>query len=509
MSSIATSSDYDNNNGLWKYPSVTSSAQSHLTSSSASDSFLSMDSFEKETADQLSFITQRSEHFNQLLDDLAIIDEIYTTFEDDQVESEPYERQVADAARNVAQKLQLVKQMCQLEEQHINEMEYFLYYYLEPIDNWIHESSNADIFQKHPGLCSEKALIDLFQITKQITKAHQELFRGLKDRLEMWGPTQFISDIFAHFFERTAAYENYLSICPNTIVTIDTLYKRSSAFTKFMDSCVSRANTQSFKDILFYLKKPIMQISNYHLLITQVAATTEPSHPDYRALVKVQEKFVQRESEWRAITKDRLAHVRVLEANWSITDNPASVTTSRRLYITGLLTRVDISNPQSTQDTRTYLLYNDIFMYCQKIKASSSNTNKKDNKDKLVYKGIINLKSAEITPFTPENLAKISKVKKTSGLGSFMRKSSDAQSQNAAEGTVAVYGFEIHANETSLEGITALRGDGLGVSFHTVPGHKAGNGIKRLYIMRTQTEGEQNAWISLLRKTSVQMTRKK
>lgn len=90
MSSIATSSDYEANNGLWKYPSVTSSAQSHLTSSSASDSFLSMDSFEKETADQLSFITQRSEHFNQLLDDLAIIDEIYTTFEDDQVESEPY-----------------------------------------------------------------------------------------------------------------------------------------------------------------------------------------------------------------------------------------------------------------------------------------------------------------------------------------------------------------------------------------------------------------------------------
>ncbi|KAL9545220.1 hypothetical protein MBANPS3_007248 [Mucor bainieri] len=510
MSSIATTNDYENSNGLWKYPSVTSSAQSHLTSSSASDSFLSMDSFEKETADQLSFITQRSEHFNQLLDDLAIIDEIYTTFEDDQVESEPYERQVADAARNVAQKLQLVKQMCQLEEQHINEMEYFLYYYLDPIDNWIHESSNADVFQKYPGLCSQKALVDLFQVTKQITKAHQELSRGLKDRLEMWGPTQFISDIFAHFFERTAAYENYLSICPSTIVTIDTLYKRSSAFAKFMDSCVSRANTKSFRDILFYLKKPIMQISNYHLLITQVATTTEPSHPDYRALVKIQEKFVQRESEWRAITKDRLAHVRVLEANWSIADNPASVTASRRLYITGLLTRVDISNPQSTQDTRTYLLYNDIFMYCQKIKtSSSSNTNKKDSQGKLTYKGIINLKQAEITPFTPENLAKISKVKKNSGLGSFMRKSSDAQSQNAADNTVPVYGFEIHANETSLEGITALRGDGLGVAFHTVPGHKAGNGIKRLYIMRTQTEGEQNAWISLLRKTSVQMSRKK
>lgn len=92
------------------------------------------------------------------------------------------ERQVADAARNVAQKLHLVNQMCQSEEQHINEMEHFLYCYLDPIDSWIHEASNADIFQKYPGLCSEKVLIDLFQITKQITKAHQVLFRGLKER---------------------------------------------------------------------------------------------------------------------------------------------------------------------------------------------------------------------------------------------------------------------------------------------------------------------------------------
>lgn len=507
MSSITTSSEYENNNGLWKYPSVTSSsAQSNLTNSSGSESFLSMDSFEKETADQLSFITQRSDHFNQLMDDLAIIDEIYTTFEDDQVESEPYERQVADAARNVAQKLHLVNQICQSEEQHINEMEYFLYYYLDPIDAWIHEAQNADTFQKYPGLCSEKALIDLFQITKQITKSHQELFRGLKERLDMWGPTQFISDIFANFFERTSAYENYLNICPSTIVTIDTLYKRSSAFTKFMDNCVQRANTNTIRDILFYLKKPITQLSSYHVYISQIASTTEPSHPDYRALVRMEEKFAQRESEWKAIIKDRIAHIRVLEASWSIQDNPASVTIARRLYITGLLTRVDVSNPQSTQDTRTYLLYNDIFMYCQKIKPT--NTNKKEGNDKLFYKGIINLRQAEITPLSAENITKMVKVKKASALSTFIRKSSaDSQSQNATE-AVVVYGFEIHANEASLEGITALRGDGLGVAY-TVPGHKAGNGSKRLYIMKTQTEAEQNAWISLLRKTSLLMTRKR
>lgn len=261
------------------------------------------------------------------------------------------------------------------------------------------------------------------------------------------------------------------------------------------------------------------------MYISQLASTTEPSHPDYRALVKMEEKFAQRESEWKVMyvytlqlhvyklltllksIKDRLAHIRVLEASWSVQDNPASVTTARRLYITGLLTRVDISNPQSTQDTRTYLLYNDIFMYCQKMKPT--NNNKKEGNGKLIYKGIISLRQAEIAPLSAENISKMSKVKKASALSTFIRKSSaDAQSQNATE-AIVVYGFEIYANETSLEGITALRGDGLGVSSYTVPGHKVGNGNKRLYIMKTQTEAEQNAWISLLRKTSVLMTRKR
>jgi hypothetical protein len=96
MSSVTTDeSNYGNT--LWRQPSVMSAASSNLTSSSGGgDSYVSMEihSFEKDashlqTQDQLSFITHRSDHYYQLMDDLAIIDEIYQTF-DDEVESEPY-----------------------------------------------------------------------------------------------------------------------------------------------------------------------------------------------------------------------------------------------------------------------------------------------------------------------------------------------------------------------------------------------------------------------------------
>lgn len=192
-----------------------------------------------------------------------------------------------------------------------------------------------------------------------------------------------------------------------------------------------------------------------------------------------------------------MAHVRVLEASRSILNNPASVTNARRLYITGLLTQVNLSDPQSTSDTRTYLLYNDMFMFCHKKKS-----NKKGSSNKLQYKGTINLKHAEITPLSAKLIARISEVKKPSALSSFMRKSGSQDS--APTNTMLIYGFEIKINEVSGDLV------GFGVEVQVpIPGHGSGSGSKRILVMRTQTESEQYAWIALLRKTSQLMSRKR
>lgn len=91
-------------------------------------------------------------------------------------------------------------------------------YYLGPISHWINDPANSAVFTKFPGLCSKPALNNLLADTAEMTAAHQEFCRVLKERyntirkkqirnkvtqyvcrLDMWGPTQFISDIFANF----------------------------------------------------------------------------------------------------------------------------------------------------------------------------------------------------------------------------------------------------------------------------------------------------------------------
>lgn len=92
------------------------------------------------------------------------------------------ERQVADAARNVAQKRNAADQMCQSELIHINDMENFHRYYLTPMDHWISDPANADVFVRFPGLCSKSVINSLFSHCQDMTAAHQEFCADLKER---------------------------------------------------------------------------------------------------------------------------------------------------------------------------------------------------------------------------------------------------------------------------------------------------------------------------------------
>lgn len=89
---------------------------------------------------------------------------------------------MADAARNVAQKKNLADQMCQSEESYIIDLETFECFYLRPIQQWISDPANAEVFVKYRGLCSKTALDSLFVHSRDMTLSHREFCRGLKER---------------------------------------------------------------------------------------------------------------------------------------------------------------------------------------------------------------------------------------------------------------------------------------------------------------------------------------
>ncbi|KAG1235803.1 hypothetical protein G6F68_005008 [Rhizopus microsporus] len=434
-----------------------SATSSIITSSSGGeDSFQSLETLStdltlpySQSIDQLSILQDGSAHYYQLIDDLAIIDDLYQSFQPDEIEEDIYERQVADVARNVAQKKHDVDQIYQLESQFVQDLTVFHQVYLVHLQRWIHEPSNTDLFNKNT--CHREVLTNLFDHVLKLLSVHQHFLNSCKERLDMWGPTQFISDIFGSLYEKISIYEPYLELIPNVVVSLDTLYSKSSSFLKFLESCASKTDRQ-VKDIIYYIKRPIQRLS---------------------------------------IIKDRLAHIRALEAARSMIGSPVSVSVTRRLYITGLLTKVDLSDAQSMSDTRTYLLYSDYFIYSQKIKPTIG---KKSQPQKLQYKGVINLRNSELKPLSEQIVAKISESKKTSVLTAAFKRNKQTEPQP----TIYVYGFQLKIDQ-------ALSDNAAGT---ILPGTVLSSGIntphistsKQQFIFRTSTEAEQNAWMSMLKK---------
>jgi hypothetical protein len=163
------------------------------------------------------------------------------------------------------------------------------------------------------------------------------------------------------------------------------------------------------------------------------------------------------------------------------------------------LVRVDLSNPQSSADARTYLLYNDLFVFTQKLRQTGQT-------EKLSYKGYISLKHTDVLPLSPKTVSRVSEIKKSASR-TFMRNKTDKNSK-----TTSFFGFELHVNEMVADGqvqIMESRFNNIGsISMYTVPGDSTINN-KKVLVMRTQNEAEQNAWMHILTKVIKELARKK
>lgn len=62
---------------------------------------------------------------------------------------------------------------------------------------------------------------------------------------------------------------------------------------------MKRSNIPDIKDALFYLKNPLLQLHNYLTFLSSLSSFTDPTHPDYKPLVMLHDKYTSRESHWK------------------------------------------------------------------------------------------------------------------------------------------------------------------------------------------------------------------
>ncbi|KAF7727135.1 epithelial cell transforming sequence 2 oncoprotein-like [Apophysomyces ossiformis] len=416
------------------------------------------------------------------MDDLSIIDDLYNTFSHEN-DSEPYDKQIADMARNVEDKFRALDQLCLNESQYLQDLQTFQDVFVARVKLWFDQSNSQDALAKHKIPLTIKDAQALSQSVQSIVQLHQTFVKNLAERLQMWGPTQLITDIFASLYSQFVVYEAFMNNYANIVLTLDGLYK-VPAFVKFLDIGGTHTSRLSH-NVLSYVRLPLMRLDVYIQTLSQLVQASDPSHSDYVPLTQIAQKYRQFESAWHDRIQDCRAHLLVLEAFRAIQQCPVHVTLKRRLILYAPMIKVDLDDPSSMSDTRTYFLYNDCLIYCREHKEKKDNT-------KLHYKGTVELVSAEIRPLPQILAVKMTEVRRPL---LFRSKKQDKQ-QHPSQ----AYGFEIISSDSV---------DAMFNQNHAAVTATPGTTVRRRHVIRTKTLAEQKLWMDSLRRVVQSLQSKK
>ncbi|KAG0167288.1 hypothetical protein DFQ28_008416 [Apophysomyces sp. BC1034] len=412
--------------------------------------------------------------YNQLMDDLSIIDDLYNTFEHEN-DTEPYDKQIADIARNVEDKYRALDQLCLNESQYLYDLQTFQDVFITRLQLWFDQPGCMEALAKHKLALTIKDANTLSQSVGGLIHLHKKTLKDLAERLQMWGPTQLVADIFASLYSQLFVYEVFMDNYAHNILTLDGLY-RVSAFNKFLDIGASNLNRLS-GNILSCIRQPLMRLDVYIQTLSQLVQNSDPSHSDYVPLTQIAQKYKQLEKSWHDRIQDCRAHLLALEAYRSINQCPVNVTLTRRLLLYAPMIKVDLDDPSSMSDTRTYFLYNDCLIYCREQKEKKDTT-------KLHYKGTVDLATAEVRPL-PQLLA----VKMTEIRRPLLFRS---KKNEAAQQPSQAFGFELISTDVSIDAMFSQN--------HAVANVSGSMPMRRRHVVRTKTLEEQKTWMDMLRR---------
>ncbi|CAO3600211.1 unnamed protein product [Absidia cylindrospora] len=338
------------------------------------------------SSQSLSFYVDQTNDYHQLMDDLSIIDDIYNSYDHEQLNL-AIDNQVAYSTKNGALKQQMVQHLIQTESQFLEDLYAFQLQFATTMPHYQ--------FQKNKLAFRSTECDILFNPILSLITSHQTFLNELRQRLSIYGPTQITSDIFHRFFDHMDPfYSIYLNSFSTILMTFDRLHK-TNAFVKFLESRQQQPD-QPLQDFGYYIRLPLTRISIYTQAVNQCSQLTEPSHPDYNALLHISQRYKTRQQHWQSLIDDCLSHYRVYECFRLVQNSPAIVTPTRRLLLHSELIHVDPNSPTDTADRRFYILYNDLLIYCKRQKDG-----------KLVYKGTVILDKATLKPMDSKVANKI------------------------------------------------------------------------------------------------------
>ncbi|KAG2175617.1 hypothetical protein INT43_001264 [Umbelopsis isabellina] len=382
----------------------------------------------------------------ELLEDMSIIDDLYNEYSD---ADDPNE--MANESRH-QEREQLLYELFQSEIRYTMDMVTARDAYLVPLRKQIPAQASHGLLSGRI-VCTDQELRLLFGNLEQLLFLHQEYLSKLESRFRIWGPTQLISDVFRQLFPVLKEYTPYMKAFPSAVVTYERLYK-VQVFRKFTKTCQDDSG-QPNCSLFQLLQAPLKRIGYYVSAVQLLVKYTDHLHPDYAMLTQCAQRLSLIAADVQPLIDNSLGAARVMDVYTSIQNSPSLVTMYRRLVKTGELVKLPSSGGQASMSgPRHFFLFNDMLIWGRA----------KDSKGAPVqYKGVIDMLNAKVRAVGPER----------------------TERKNV---------FELVTTELQSTMSMTVIGNTKPINYVT------GNSISATYLLATNSQEEQQAWIQDIQK---------
>ncbi|KAG1138048.1 hypothetical protein G6F37_010795 [Rhizopus arrhizus] len=277
-----------------------------------------------------------------------------------------------------------VQELHQTETMYVSILQLVEDLYLSPLRKNAKQSTFSFLGNKKSPI-TEREKAWLFCNIDDVLNVHKEILKSLKERLNIWGPTQILSDVILTWFPKIQkVYHIYLDNYSTMTSTFERL-GRYQPFKKFSES--AEKNLEKGTTLLDLLRAPVTCIVRYTKLLTALADSTATMHPDYTGLMQCKQRVQGLLEEFRPRVVDARNVDQVYEIHTCMTDRPFGIRAERRLYLQDNFFQI---NKTSVED-RAYFLFSDMLVFAKR-KSSSS----------LLYKGHIILERAKVRLLSKE-----------------------------------------------------------------------------------------------------------
>ncbi|CDS04810.1 hypothetical protein LRAMOSA07340 [Lichtheimia ramosa] len=287
----------------------------------------------------------------------------------------------------------LVQQLYNSEHAYLESLQLVANIFLNPMRKDAKQTTFSFLGMKKAA-CTERELRWLFGNFDQILQVQRDILTSLEQRLQIWGPTQIISDVFQNWFQQLNVYKAYLDNYDVAITTYERL-TRYQPFKKFIDSA-HKNPTLKGATLLSLLQIPAGSINRYAHLISKLADLTTPMHPDHFGLQTCKQRILVLAEEMKPRVDDADNVDQVLMIQRALVGAPFGVKAQRRLVLQGSLSRVVVSS-KTVGEEQTYFLFSDLLMFVRPKQDSKRTV--------LQYKGHLQLEQARIRALSPEDAA--------------------------------------------------------------------------------------------------------